>query len=40
MTLLEVKPSIFENNEITKVSTSKSELIDDLIEPGNITIHY
>ncbi|XP_025422849.1 uncharacterized protein LOC112692401 [Sipha flava] len=36
MTLLKVKPSIYENNEITKVSTSKSEFLDDFIEPDDI----
>lgn len=40
MNLLEVKSSIHEHNTNTNVSSSKSELIDYSIEPGNMINYY
>lgn len=40
MNLLEIKSSINNRNPNSKVSSYKYDLIDDLIEPGNIIDKY
>jgi len=40
MNLLELKSNINEHNTNSKVSSCNYELMDDLIEPGNIIYYY